>query len=115
MRKKPSKKNTEITIFEEREVRRTWHDDQWYFVIEDVVLVLIASSDVKQYIQRMKQRDPELAKGWVQIVHTLSIGPADGQADGYEEKFQTKKEIKVRTPTLPKKAICRMLKVCESV
>ena len=28
-------------------------------------------------IQRMKQRDPELSKGWVQIVHTLSV-PTDG-------------------------------------
>ncbi|MDZ4199965.1 MAG: BRO family protein, partial [Kiritimatiellia bacterium] len=31
-----------------------------------------------QYIQRMKQRDPELGKGWVQIVHTLSIATAGG-------------------------------------
>jgi len=27
----------------------------------------------KQYIKRMKQRNPELKKGWVQIVHTLEI------------------------------------------
>lgn len=25
-----------------------------------------------QYVQRMKQRDPELKKRWVQVVHTLS-------------------------------------------
>ena len=37
----------------------------------DVVLALINSRDPKQYIQRMKQRDPELGKGRVQIVHTL--------------------------------------------
>jgi len=45
--------------------------------VEDVVLALIESRDPKQYIQRMKQRDPELGKGWVQIVHTLPI-PTDG-------------------------------------
>jgi len=39
----------------------------------DVVLALIKSRDPKQYIQRMKQRDPELGKGWVQFVHTLSV------------------------------------------
>ncbi len=27
----------------------------------------------KQYVQRMKLRDPELNKGWVQIVHILEI------------------------------------------
>jgi hypothetical protein len=46
-------------------------------VVEDVVLALIESRDPKQYIQRMKQRDPELGKGWVQIVRTLSI-PTEG-------------------------------------
>jgi len=40
-------------------------------------LALIDSSDPKQYIQRMKQRDPEIAKGWVQIVHTLEV-PTEG-------------------------------------
>ena len=33
------KKNKEkrIAIFEGKEVRRTWHNEQWFFVIEDVV------------------------------------------------------------------------------
>ncbi len=69
----------QIVLFEEKEVRRTWHDEQWFFVIEDVVQALIDSNDVKQYIQRIKQRDPELAKGWVQIVHTLDIGTKGGK------------------------------------
>lgn len=43
-----------------------------------MVLALIDSKDPKQYIQRMKRRDPELDKGWVQIVRTLSIETAGG-------------------------------------
>jgi hypothetical protein len=46
-------------------------DQKWYFVVEDVVLVLTESNDPKQYIKRMRQRDKELAKGWVQFVPTL--------------------------------------------
>ncbi len=68
---------THIALFQRKEVRRTIHNNEWWFVVEDVVLALIESRDPKQYIQRMKQRDPELGKGWVQIVHTLSI-PTDG-------------------------------------
>ena len=49
-----------------------------WFVVEDVVLALIDSQDSKQYVQRMKQRDPELGKGWVQIAHTLSAKTAGG-------------------------------------
>ena len=68
---------TRIALFQRKEVRRTIHDNEWWFVVEDVVLALIDSRDAKQYIQRMKLRDPELQKGWVQIVHTLPI-PTEG-------------------------------------
>jgi DNA-damage-inducible protein D len=62
-----------MVVFQKKNIRRTLHNDEWWFVVEDVVLALIDSKDPKQYIQRMKQRDPELGKGWVQIVHTLSV------------------------------------------
>ena len=67
-----------LVIFKGREIRRTLHNNEWWFVIEDIVMTLIDSKDPKQYIQRMKQRDPELKKGWVQIVHTLSIKTVGG-------------------------------------
>jgi hypothetical protein len=67
-----------VAIFKGTKIRKTIHNDEWWFVVEDVVMALIDSSDPKQYIQRMKQRDPELDKGWVQIVHTLSMNTAGG-------------------------------------
>ncbi len=69
---------TKIALFKKKEIRRTIHNDEWWLVVEDVILALIDSNDPKQYIQRMKQRDPELEKGWVQIVHTLQINTAGG-------------------------------------
>ncbi len=69
---------TKIALFQKKEIRKTLHENEWWFVIEDVVLALIESRDPKQYIQRMKQRDPDLGKGWVQIVHTLSIPTSGG-------------------------------------
>ena len=62
-----------IALFKGKQIRKTIYQKEWWFVVEDVVLGLIDSSDPKQYIQRMKQRDPELSKGWVQIVHTLDV------------------------------------------
>jgi prophage antirepressor-like protein len=73
-----AKEITKLALFEGQEIRKTIHNDEWWFVVEDVVLALIDSKDPKQYIQRMKQRDPELGKGWVQIVHTLSIKTVGG-------------------------------------
>ena len=73
-----AKEITKLDVFEGRQIRKTIQNGEWWFVVEDVVLALIDSKDPKQYIQRMKQRDPELGKGWVQIVHTLSIRTVGG-------------------------------------
>ena len=73
-----AKEIIKLAVFEGREIRKTIHNDEWWFVVEDIVLALIDSKDPKQYIQRMKRRDPELGKGWVQIVHTLSIETVGG-------------------------------------
>lgn len=70
---------TKIAIFKGSKVRKTIHNDEWWFVVEDAVLALIDSSDPKQYVSRMKQRDPELNKGWVQIVHTLLVETEGGK------------------------------------
>ncbi len=71
--------NKALVVFQDKKIRRTWSNEEWWFVVEDVVFALTDSSDSKQYIQKMKQRDEELAKGWVQIVHTLSIETPGGK------------------------------------
>jgi hypothetical protein len=70
-----------IKLFESKQIRSVWNetDQKWYFVVEDVVLVLTESKDPKQYIKRMRQRDTELAKGWVQFVPTLWVETAGGK------------------------------------
>ncbi|MHC1703677.1 MAG: Bro-N domain-containing protein [Tenuifilaceae bacterium] len=70
-----------IKLFESKKIRTVWNepDQKWYFVVEDVVSVLTNSKDPKQYIKRMRQRDNELAKGWVQIVPTLWVETAGGK------------------------------------
>jgi prophage antirepressor-like protein len=69
---------TKIAVFKGKQVRKTLHNNEWWFSIEDVVAALTDSSDPKQYINRMRQRDPQLAEGWVQFVHTLLISTSGG-------------------------------------
>ncbi len=71
--------NNHLAIFKGKGIRKTIYLNEWWFVVEDVVLALIDSKDPKQYIQRMKLRDPELNKGWVHIVHTLEIETLGGR------------------------------------
>ena len=70
---------TKIALFKGKQIRKVLLNNEWWFVVEDVVLVLTDSNDPKQYIQRMKQRDLELSKGWVQIVRTLDIATIGGK------------------------------------
>ena len=70
-----------VKLFESKQIRTIWNetDEKWYFVIEDVILVLTDSKDPKQYIKRMRQRNAELAKGWVQFVPSLLVDTAGGK------------------------------------
>jgi hypothetical protein len=70
--------DTKIAIFQGKQVRKTLHNNEWWFVIEDVVSVLTDSTNIKDYINKMRRRDEELAKGYGQIVHTLDIETKGG-------------------------------------
>lgn len=70
-----------IKLFESKHIRSVWveAEQKWYFVVEDVISVLTDSKDPKQYVKRMRQRDLELAKGWVQIAPTLLVETSGGK------------------------------------
>lgn len=70
---------SKIALFHGKEVRKVLHENEWWFVVEDVVLVLTDSADIKQYIRRIRERDSELEKGWVQFVHTLEVETKGGK------------------------------------
>lgn len=72
-------KDKSLVIFQDKKIRRTWHEDTWWFSVLDIVSVLTDSSDPKQYINKMRQRDEQLSKGWVQLVHTLTIDTPGGK------------------------------------
>ncbi len=69
-----------IQLFENQKIRTVWVEDEekWYFAVKDVVAVLTESSNPKDYISKMRRRDPILSKGWGQIVHPLSIQTEGG-------------------------------------
>ena len=73
--------HNEIKIFGEQQVRSVWDDtaEEWYFAVVDVVAALTDSVNPTDYIKKMRQRDPELAKGWGQIVTPLAIQTAGGK------------------------------------
>ena len=73
--------NNSIQLFEDRKIRTAWDEEQeeWYFSVQDVVAVLAESSDAKQYIKKMRTRDPELSANWGTICTPVQMPAADGK------------------------------------
>jgi DNA-damage-inducible protein D len=70
---------TKLVVFKDKKIRRTLYNDEWWFVILDVVAALTDSVDSAGYIKDMRRRDAELAKGWGQIATPLWIDTAGGK------------------------------------
>lgn len=68
-------------LFEGIYIRHKWvaEKEDWFFSVVDVVEFLTDSLNPGDYIKKMKKRDPELAKGWGQIVTPLAMDTAGGR------------------------------------
>ncbi|TSC55710.1 MAG: prophage antirepressor [Parcubacteria group bacterium Gr01-1014_18] len=70
--------DTQIAIFQGKEVRKTLDKGEWWFVIADVISILTDSLDPAGYLKDMRRRDEELSKGWGQIATPLPIETSGG-------------------------------------
>lgn len=71
----------EIQLFADKQIRTYWDDDKelYFFCIIDVVEALTDSNDPKQYIKRMRQRDPGLDSVWGTICTPHQFLSSDGK------------------------------------
>lgn len=70
-----------IILFESKNVRRVWNEDEqkWYFSIQDVLEILTESTDIKQYIKKLKSRDSELNSYWGTVCTPVEMIAADNK------------------------------------
>jgi DNA-damage-inducible protein D len=70
-----------IKLFESKKIRTLWNetDEKWYFSVQDVVQLLKDTTDVKDYIKKMKKRDLELNSNWGTICPLVEMIAADGK------------------------------------
>lgn len=70
-----------IQAFEGVNVRIVWDEEQqeYYFSVADIVQILTESTDVKQYIKRMRSRDEELNLKWGTICTPVRMRAPDGK------------------------------------
>jgi hypothetical protein len=70
---------THLAVFKGKKVRRTIHNNEWWFSVIDIVEALTDSNDPKQYIKKMRQRDSNLDSYWGTICTPLDLPAPDGK------------------------------------
>lgn len=75
---KEMQKYQPIIVFKGNNIRRTMHNNEWWFVVKNIVEALTDTINSTDYIKKMRQRDPSLAEGWGQIVTPLSVETPGG-------------------------------------
>ncbi|MCD6366748.1 MAG: Bro-N domain-containing protein [Bacteroidales bacterium] len=49
-----------LVVFHDKEIRRAWHNDEWYYSLVDIVAVLSESKNPTDYLKKIRKRDEEL-------------------------------------------------------
>ncbi len=69
----------QVALFEQKSIRRVWHNDEWWFSVVDVVAALTDSADSGAYWRKLKQRLIEEGSQVVTFCHGLKIMASDGK------------------------------------
>lgn len=79
--KKDLVKNEEsrMVVFQEKSIRRTLHNNEWWFSVVDVCNVLADSTDAGAYWRKLKQRLKEEGSEVVTFCHGLKLPAPDGK------------------------------------
>jgi DNA-damage-inducible protein D len=65
----------ELALFKGKEIRKVWHNEQWFFSIIDVIDVLMESANPQSYWGKLKEREPQL----LTICQKLKFKASDGK------------------------------------
>lgn len=68
---------TELSLFEQKQLRRVWYNSEWYYSIIDVIAILTGSDRPRKYWSDLKAR---------------------AKAEGFDEALVQIKELKLKSP-----------------
>ena len=68
--------NNALSPFEGKEIRKVWHNEEWFFSVVDIIGILTDSEKPSQYWHNMKKRDNQLSP----ICLKLKLVGLDGKA-----------------------------------
>ncbi len=75
-----SNESQKIVLFQEKQIRRTWHNDEWYLSVIDVVEALSDSNNPRRYWSDLKRK--LLSEGFSELyekIVQLKLVSSDGK------------------------------------
>ena len=60
MEDKQNNRPNKLVVFQGKEIRRTWHNDEWFYSLVDIVGVLTESPNPSDYLKKIRKRDEEV-------------------------------------------------------
>ena len=69
----------ELVLFENKRVRRLWHNERWYFSVVDACEILTESSEPRKYWSVLKNRMKNESSELTTICSQLKMQAADGK------------------------------------
>ena len=63
-----------LISFEGKNVRKIWHNDEWYFSVVDIIEVLTDSHSPRAYLTKFKQHTAHLSENYVKLKLQASDG-----------------------------------------
>jgi len=91
-----------LVVFQDKKIRRVWHNNEWFFSVIDIVQVLTDSPTPRQYWGKVKDREfiqLELSPIWVQLKM-----PAEDDKSRYTDCVNTKNAFRLIQSIPSKKA-----------
>src|SRR3990167_995473 len=70
---------TAMVMFKDKNIRRVWHNDEWFFSVVDICAALTESADENGYWGKLKQRLVAESDQVVTFCHGLKLPAPDGK------------------------------------
>jgi len=77
----PFEGESQINLFKKKEVRKVFHEGEWWFAVKDVLEALTETTDGNRYARDLREKDPGLLSRWAEITRTLPFKSAGGVQD----------------------------------
>ena len=87
-------KEKALVVFQDKKIRRIWHNDEWYFSVVDIIAALTDSTDAKDYWYKLKKREHEEGLDELStFCRQLKLQASDGKYYATDSYFKIKSFI----------------------